>query len=50
MVIIQQLDSGFRRNAFVDNAQHFHVIPTKVGIQLFFFGVRMASVIEQLRT
>jgi len=32
----------------VDNAQHFQVIPTKVGIQMFFFGVRLPSVIEQL--
>jgi hypothetical protein len=40
--------AGFRRYDFVDNAQHFHVIPTKVGIQMFFFGVRLPSVIEQL--
>jgi len=32
--------AGFRRYDFVDNAQHFQVIPTKVGIQMFFFGVR----------
>jgi hypothetical protein len=40
--------AGFRRYDFVDNAQHFQVIPTKVGIQMFFFGVRLPSVIEQL--
>jgi len=49
----QRLDSGtrrlFRRYDFVDNAQHFQVIPTKVGIQMFFFGVRLPGVIEQLR-
>jgi hypothetical protein len=39
--------AGFRRYDFVDNAQHFQVIPTKVGIQMFFFGVRLPSVIEQ---
>jgi hypothetical protein len=38
--------AGFRRYDFVDNAQHFQVIPTKVGIQMFFFGVRLPSVIE----
>jgi len=37
--------AGFRR---FDNAQHFQVIPTKVGIQIFFFDVRLPSVIEQL--
>jgi len=37
--------AGFRRYDFVDNAQHFQVIPTKVGIQMFFFGVRLPSVI-----
>jgi hypothetical protein len=41
--------AGVRRYDFVDNAQHFQVIPTKVGIQMFFFGVRLPSVIEQLR-
>jgi hypothetical protein len=41
--------AGFRRYDFVDNAQHFQVILTKVGIQIFFFGVRLPSVIEQLR-
>jgi hypothetical protein len=40
--------AGSRRYDFVDNAQHFQVIPTKVGIQMFFFGVRLPSVIEQL--
>jgi hypothetical protein len=40
--------AGFRRYDFVDNAQHFQVIPTKVGIQIFFFDVRLPSVIEQL--
>jgi hypothetical protein len=41
--------AGFRRYDFVDNAQHFHVIPTKVGIQMFFFGVRLPCLIEQLQ-
>jgi len=41
--------AGFRRYDFVDNAQHFQVIPTKVGIQVFFFGVRLPCIIEQLR-
>jgi hypothetical protein len=41
--------AGVRRYDFVDNAQHFQVIPTKVGIQIFFFGVPLPSVIEQLR-
>jgi hypothetical protein len=40
--------AGVRRYDFVDNAQHFQVIPTKVGIQMFFFGVRLPIVIEQL--
>jgi hypothetical protein len=40
--------AGVRRCDFVDNAQHFQVIPTKVGIQMFSFGVRLPSVIEQL--
>jgi len=40
--------AGVRRYDFVDNAQRFQVIPTKVGIQMFFFGVRLPSVIEQL--
>jgi hypothetical protein len=40
--------AGVRRYDFVDNAQHFQVIPTKVGIQMFFFSVRLPSVIEQL--
>jgi hypothetical protein len=40
--------ASFRRYDFVDNALHFQVIPTKVGIQMFFFGVRLPSVIEQL--
>jgi hypothetical protein len=43
------LDTGVRRYDFVDNAQHFQVIPTKVGIQMFFFSVRLSSVLEQLR-
>jgi hypothetical protein len=42
--------AGFRRYDFVDNAQLFQVIPTKVGIQMFFFGVRLPSVIEQLQS
>jgi hypothetical protein len=27
---------GFRRYDFVDNAEHYQVIPTNVGIQMFF--------------
>jgi len=42
-------NSAFRRYDFVDNAQHFQVIPTKVGIQIFFFDVRLPRRIEQLR-
>jgi hypothetical protein len=41
--------AGVRRYDFVENAQHFQVIPTKVGIQMFFFSVRLPSVIEQLQ-
>jgi hypothetical protein len=41
--------AGVRRYDFVDNAQHFQVIPTKVGIQMFFFGVRLPCVIKQLQ-
>jgi len=40
---------GFRRYDFVDNAEHYQVIPTNVGIQMFFFGVRPPSLIEQLQ-
>jgi len=40
--------AGFRRYDFVDNAQHFQVIPMKVGIQIFFFDVRLPRRIEQL--
>jgi hypothetical protein len=40
--------AGVRRYDFVDNAQHFQVIPTEVGIQMFFFSVRLPCVIKQL--
>jgi hypothetical protein len=41
--------AGFRRYDFIGNTQHYQVIPTKVGIQVFSSLLRLPGLIEQLR-
>jgi hypothetical protein len=43
------LGAGFRRHDFIGNTQHFQVIPTKVGIQIFSSLFLSPGVIEKLK-